>query len=336
MHPVEQRTERKARVAICIATYQRRELLRRLLAGISRLSFERMPAPEILVVVVDNDVHRSAADICDSVVLPWRAKYVLEPCRGIAQARNRAIREAEDSDFLAFIDDDEVPAPLWLDELLSTQARFEADIVCGPVLPRFAPGVPEWAKAGSFFSKHIHSTGYAMETCCTGNVLISRKVISAVPAFDERFGLTGGEDTHFFLRARRAGFQIICASGAIVYEDVPASRANLHWLLRRAYQTGNCWVLCESSLDRTLPTRIARIAKACGRILQGAISLCVSPVFGTAAFVQALAKLFLGAGMIAALAGRNFQAYRSRGMDAPKESKGRAHSWVEDSPVKEA
>ena len=269
-------------------------------------------------MVVDNDSARSAADICDAVSLPWPAKYVVEPRRGIAQARNRAIREAENFDFLVFIDDDEVPAPRWLDELLWTQSCFEADVVCGPVLPRFDAGTPDWLKTGRFFSRHTYTTGDTVENCGAGNVLISRTVMTAVSGFDERFALTGAEDTHFFLRVRQAGFNIICSGGGVVYESVPASRASLRWILRRAYQSGNSWVLCESSLDRRISTRIARILKASGRILQGALSACFSPVFGKAALVQALSNLFLGVGMMAALAGRNFQAYQSAGTDSPK------------------
>jgi hypothetical protein len=63
MHPVERPNQKKARVGICITTFKRRDLLRQLLAGLSRLSFDRMPTPDILVVVVDNDPRRSAADI---------------------------------------------------------------------------------------------------------------------------------------------------------------------------------------------------------------------------------------------------------------------------------
>lgn len=318
MLSVEHGIRHRARVGICIATFRRRDLLRQLLEGVSQLTFERMPMPDILLVVVDNDADRSAADICNNVALPWPVKYVVEPHRGIAQARNRAIREAENPDFLVFIDDDEVPAPLWLDELLWTRSCFDGDVVCGPVLPRFAAGVPEWVKAGEFFSKQIYSSGHPLKICCTGNVLISRKVITAVRAFDERFALTGAEDTHFFLRVRQLGFKIICSAGGVVYEAVPASRASLRWLIRRAYQSGNSWVLCESFLDRRISTRIVRIAKACGRILQGALSACLSPVFGKAALAQALSNLFLGVGMIAALAGRNFQAYQSAGTDPAK------------------
>jgi len=315
MHVVERYNQQKSRVAICVTTFKRGELLRQLLLGIARLTFDRMPAPDILVVVVDNDEFRSAAEICDSVFLPWPAKYVVEPRRGIAQARNRAICESENPDFVVFIDDDEVPTSRWLDELLWTRACFDCDVVCGSVLPRYIGEAPEWVKTGRFFSKHVYMTGQLLEMCGSGNVLISRKVTTAMGSFDERFALTGGEDTHFFLRARRAGFEIVCSGGAIVYEAVPPSRANLRWLLRRAYQVGNSWVLCESSLDRRASTHIARAFKASGRILQGAVSACVSPVFGKAALAQALSNLFLGAGMIAALAGQSFQGYRISGAD---------------------
>jgi glycosyltransferase involved in cell wall biosynthesis len=318
MHAVEQHSQRKARVGICVTTFRRPALLRQLLLGLARLTFDRMPTPDILIVVVDNDISRSAADICDSASLPWRSKYVVETRRGIAQARNRAIQEAENPDFIVFIDDDEVPSPLWLDELLWTQACFEADVVCGPVLPRFSGEVPDWIKAGRFFSQHICTTGDPMEIGWTGNVLISRKVVTALRSFDERFGLTGGEDTHFFLRARRAGFAIVSSGGGVVYESVPESRGSLRWLLRRAYQNGNSWVHCESSLDGRTSTRIVRALKASARIVQGATSACLSPVFGKAALAHALSTLFLGVGMIAALAGRSFQAYQAAGTEAPR------------------
>jgi succinoglycan biosynthesis protein ExoM len=318
MRAVEPHKQPNVFVAICITTFRRRELLRQLLEGISHLNFVKMPKPDILIVVVDNDVARGAADVCDSVALPWPAKYVVEPRRGIAQARNRAILEAEDPDFLAFLDDDEAPTPPWLDELLWTQACFDGDVVCGPVLPRFSSSVPEWVKAGRFFSKQVFATGQSLESCSTANVLISRRVIASVYAFDERFGLTGGEDTHFFLRVRKAGFNIICSGGAVVYETVPTSRASLKWLLRRAYQSGNSWVLCESTVDHRLTSRISRLVKASVRILQGVIAVCIAPIFGKAALAQALSNLFLGVGMIAALAGWSFEAYQSAAADPGK------------------
>ena len=64
------------------------------------------------------------------------ARYVHEPRPGISHARNRGVAEAK-GDFVAFIDDDELPAPNWLESLLLTQRTYRADVVLGPVRPVF-------------------------------------------------------------------------------------------------------------------------------------------------------------------------------------------------------
>ena len=317
MNSREMLPQTPARIAVCITTYKRRDLLRQLLVGVSAQRFHKIRIPEIVVVVVDNDASKSAEEICHEARLPWPLKYIVESRRGIAQARNRAIREAGAVDCVVFIDDDEFPTPAWLDELLWTRARFGADVVCGPVLPSFAPDVPDWVKIGGFFDRGVCDSGSAPDECRSGNVLICSNVFAGVKAFDERFGLTGGEDTEFFLRVRRAGYKIVSSAEARVHETVPTSRANLKAVLRRAYQSGNSWVLCESTLDRRISKRIVRTAKACGWILVGAASACVSPLFGMPTIARSLRNIWLGVGMLTALAGQRYQAYESAGTDSP-------------------
>ena len=41
------------------------------------------------------------------------------------------------------------------------------------------------------------------------------------PHFDIRFGILGGSDTHFFMRARRAGLAMLWCDEAVVTEEVP-------------------------------------------------------------------------------------------------------------------
>src|SRR5579883_1155797 len=107
------------RVAVCIATFRRPEGLRRLLSELQEQTFHGEP-PAVDVVVVDNDEARSAQAVCRDSPLA-RLHYVHEPRRGIPQARNRAIKTARElgCGLIAFIDDDELPANDWLDQLLS-------------------------------------------------------------------------------------------------------------------------------------------------------------------------------------------------------------------------
>ncbi|HEY7768427.1 glycosyltransferase, partial [Longimicrobium sp.] len=127
------------KVAVCAVTYLRPRGLARLLEGLAALRFGGGRGPELEIVVVDNDPARSAEAVCDewSDRLPWPLRYRHEERRGVSHARNAAVAAAREAgaEMMAFIDDDEVPQPGWLDELLRVQAQHDADVVAGPVLP---------------------------------------------------------------------------------------------------------------------------------------------------------------------------------------------------------
>jgi GT2 family glycosyltransferase len=53
-------------------------------------------------------------------------------------AVSAGIHAAASADSVAFVDDEEVPDPRWLQELLIVQSRYGANVVCGPVLPVFS------------------------------------------------------------------------------------------------------------------------------------------------------------------------------------------------------
>jgi len=300
------------RVAICIATFKRPELLRSLLNGISQLTFRKVICPDMEIIVVDNDESQGAEEVCRAVAVPWPVRYAVEPDRGITRVRNCAIAEAGSVDFIAFIDDDEVPSAKWLDELLWAQAEFNADVVSGPVQPQYAAGVAHWVKRGGFFEGRVADTGTERETCATNNVLIGAHVFRAVTGFDDAFALSGAEDTDFFLRVRKAGHKIIWSQEAVVFEAVPVERATVAWILRREYQTGNGWVFCETNVDRSLRSRMRRLFKACGHIAIGsATAIGSSLLLDKAALVRSLQRASLGTGMLTALAGHRFLAYRN-------------------------
>ena len=314
-----------SRVAICVATYRRAELLRDLLTSLAQLSFEKVCTPHIEVIVVDNDVSRSAKPVCDIRGFPWTIRYICEPNRGIARARNRAIVESAGAEFLAFIDDDETPGTRWLDELLCTQSHFQADVVSGPLLPAYVGNVPQWIRNGGFFRRPIFRTGDIVKLCSAGNVLIRSAVLASVPGFDEQFNLTGGEDSHFFLRIRECGFRMVFSSDAVVYEPITEKRANVSWLLRRGFQSGNCWALCERDLKPQ--SSATRGFKGIAHMCRGLLRVPASLWFGRAAVVRDLQELCAGAGMLAGVLGHRFQPYNEAGAGgAERANKREIHS----------
>ena len=231
---------------MCIITYKRPEGLKRLLEGLNKLAFNKCKAPELEVIVVDNDAAGSACKFCEETRLGsnWSLKYFIEPRRGIPYARNKAVACAREghADFVAFIDDDEVPDLSWLDALLYVQRLYQADVVAGPVLPHFTVPVAPWVTQGKFFHRRRMPTGTPVEWAGTGNVLVRSEVFEKMgEIFDERLALSGGEDERFFRRVHYAGYKLMWADEALVYEWVPKSRTSVRWLLRRAYRSGNVY-----------------------------------------------------------------------------------------------
>jgi glycosyltransferase involved in cell wall biosynthesis len=300
------------RVAVCICTFRRQKLLRETLRGIARLAFRKVSVSRLEIIVVDTpDESGSAQEICETACLPWPIKYVVEPRRGLTYARNRAIAEAGAVDFVAFIDDDEVPSAQWLDEHLWAQSEFAADVVSGPALPKYAPEVADWVKDGGFFDRQVVATGTLRRACPTNNVLVGTHVFERVPKFDDAFALSGAEDTDFFLRVSKAGYRIVWSQEAAVFESVSAKRGTVAWILRREYQTGNGWIFAETALDFRLRSWIFRFSKACGHVLIGsANAIWQSVLLDRVAVVRYLRRVSLGIGMLAALAGHRFLAYQ--------------------------
>lgn len=307
---------RGVRVAICVATWRRPEWLGELLESVGRLRFDRRQADPV-VIVVDNDVGGSAAPVVAQAraAIPWEIHYTLEPRRGISYARNRAVALAREqgADFVAFVDDDELVEADWLDALLDVQARYGADVVTGSVLPRYTPGVPGWAVRGRFFERPRHATGTVVDFAATNNTLVAMRVFDRHEApFDPRFGLTGGGDTHFFMRARLAGARIVFANEAVVEDRVPPERACARWILQRAYREGNAIVWCERDLQSGRRWAVPRLVKSVGRIVQGVVLLAPSGFAGRAGIVRSCARIMRGAGALSATLGVRYHEYRRR------------------------
>ena len=302
------------RVAVCVVTYQRPSQLAGLLRSLGMLMFPKSSRPDVEVIVVDNDPAGSARAVCETVgrEIGWPVRYVREMRPGIAPARNQAVLAAgSHADFIAFIDDDEAAEPLWLDELLSVQAAHDADVVGGPVLPRFAPEAPAWVTGSGLFERRRRPTGAPIMHTGAGNVLVRARLFRELRRmFDERLALTGGEDTHFFLDAALRGHKLVWADQAVAYEFVPATRATARWILGRAYRVGTTWSFCERDLNPSAWTLSLRLAKGVGRIAHGLLLLPTSLLSGRSALLRAVGRICMGAGNVAGAVGVRYEEYR--------------------------
>ena len=299
----------QVQVGICIITLQRPEGLRALLTGLANLTFAKVAAPDIRIAVVDNDAQGSARSVVEAAPSELNIVYQIEPRKGIPIARNRTVNILKDQvDFCVFIDDDEVPPSEWLDELLMVQARYDAAVVAGPVRTTFTETPQAWLLEGDFFAPANYATGDKLEHCATNNTLVRAELFNDYQ-FDERFALTGGEDTQLFMRIKAAGHDLIWAADAYVTETMPSSRANMRWLLKRSYREGNSYALAEFSLDASPKKKLERFLKGFTRLTQGALGAMVS-FWKKPQFVQHVRRAYLGAGMISGTLGSRYEEYK--------------------------
>jgi glycosyltransferase involved in cell wall biosynthesis len=226
-------------ISVCVCTYKRPLLLRRLLHEITKQ--ETGGLFTFGVVVADNDVEQSAKATVEEFAAASgvRAKYCSEPRQSIALARNKAVENA-DGDLIAFIDDDEFPAARWLLGLYEALRDYKADGVLGPVRRHFDEQPPEWIVKSSFYERPEHATGYVMgwREGRSGNLLFKKEMLAGeVQPFNPEFRT--GEDQDFLRRMMmEKGRRFVWCNEAVVYEVVPPVRWKRSFLLKRALLRG--------------------------------------------------------------------------------------------------
>lgn len=194
------------------------------------------------LVVVDNDVQPSAQATVEALAAeaPFPVIYVHEPEPGVANARNAAMARAAGA-FIAFLDDDEEAPEGWLAALLAAQARFEADVVFGPVRGRAPPdikrhrGYLEW-----FFSRVGPDQAQLLDHYygCGDSLLKRASLPDPVTPFSAIRNHIGGEDDLLFGTMKDRGARFAWAPDAWVWEDPVPARLTLDYTIPRAFAYG--------------------------------------------------------------------------------------------------
>lgn len=315
-------------LAVCACTYKRPEGLRALLAGIAALTFHDTTArlgtrPRLTVVIADNEGSEQVRAICADFGNrgTWPLTYVRETRRGISFVRNACLEHLPpECAFFAFIDDDEVPAPDWLDQLLRAQAATGADVVAGRVVPVFAEGAPGWIREGGFFGspRRLYDLDVPeradlqeLRYAATNNVLVRAPVHVR---FDPAFALSGGEDTAFFLGLRESGARIVHARHAVVFDHVPAAKATFRYMFKERFRMANSDIFAHAAVSGSRPrNRLAEVSDGVGHLGLAArrwAKTLMSSKRSRDRFAVGAFHAAYGLGIIAAAFGFRYQHYK--------------------------
>jgi len=303
-------------VTVVVPSYQRPAELARALPAIVEQARDLADDPDITasVLVVDNDAAGSAEgavrELNSSLV-----RYVIEPSPGIAAARTRGLAGTAGADVLVFIYDDESPRAGWLRALVDTWRDTGAAAVMGRVVSEYLEPPDAWVEAGRFFQRPSRVTGTEIPVAAAGNLLLDLAQLRGLGLrFDDRFGLSGGEDTLFSRQLVARGGRIAWCEESVATDYVPASRATRGWVLGRARRSGNTATRIDLYLAGTASARLlVRVTSAVGgvaRMCAGGLRF-VAGLLGRSRWHQArgLRTANRGIGMVAASFGTSYEEY---------------------------
>jgi len=216
-------------------------MLKQLVFSIFECNVDKSLIKDVHIVIVDNDIDKTAEittnEIKEKFNANFRIIYHNYPIKGLSNVRNELLKKAFELDpkFIIFIDDDQYVASVWLNELVKTIVYNNGDMVIGPVISVFNTNISK--NISCWFERPSHSADAQMDFIRTGNLAINAdSLLKFKVGFDNRFNITGGEDTYFGNQLLKKGAKIFYAANAIAYETVPENRANIKWLITRWYR----------------------------------------------------------------------------------------------------
>ena len=229
-------------ITVCICTFNRCDRLKTLVTDLRK---QISPIPFDILIINNNSTDQTE-DVLQKLTeeegIPLR--YVTESQQGISYARNRAISECLNNDFMLFMDDDELPSQGLISAATDALINENADCVGGRVEVCFGEIVrPRWLSDS--LMGFLAETDYGTQTLWisdtskplwTANIAYNMAIFRDNPTlrFDLRYnrkgeGVGGGEDVIMFEQLVDRKYRIRYRPDMIVKHYIDS------WKIKRSY-----------------------------------------------------------------------------------------------------
>lgn len=197
------------------------------------------------MVVVDNSDDLSACEGIANFDLASNVTLVESHPPGLSRARNRAVELCE-TRYIAFLDDDAIPSPPWLNTIVEAfRNQPEAVVVAGPIVPIWPAARPEWLPLRYEscltildYGPNDHWLGNN-EYAWGANISFDLKPLREAGGFNNGLGRVGarillsGEELQIQNALRARGHRFWYASRAEVAHQVSENRLRRNWFRSR-------------------------------------------------------------------------------------------------------
>jgi glucosyl-dolichyl phosphate glucuronosyltransferase len=299
-------------LTVCICTQDRPSYLRDCLDGLRGQSAAR---DRFAIVVVDSASRAEAAVGIAFLAVQHDARLIRLDQPGLSVARNAGAWAAR-TPFIAYIDDDAIPASDWIAAILDAIARpgRPPALIGGRILPKWEAQLPAWwpkSLRGVLSIIEYEGEGeYRTLALPSGlepygaNMVVHVLALLAAGGFVTEVGRGGDrmlsdEDVHLAWSLQNAGHSVRYDSRIVVHHQIQARRLEPDWLLTRLYWQGASTVLTRRLLRQPqmvwgeLPRRLmvaallaplSLVPRRCTRLLAARWRFAYSLGFVKAAF----------------------------------------------------
>lgn len=217
------------------------------------------------VLVVDNGISEATRRVVEGYSHKFDVRYMPEPKLGIAHARNAGWRGVR-SPLLAYLDDDCVACPQWLELILFSFHSVEPAPACvgGSVTPLWETPRPPWLS--DRLLKYLSMVTYEGEAkwleqpvLVTANLAFTKDILAYVGGFDIDLGHKGqhllcGEDTLALARVIATGKGCYYDARINVGHHVLPTRLTRRWFVKRAFLGGISKSIVDARIE-PVPTQ---------------------------------------------------------------------------------
>ncbi len=260
-HPSPLSAPAPVSLSVVLCTHARPDYLAVCLAA---LAAQQDGRAELLVV--DSASPPEAAARIAALAARFGARLLRTDRAGLSLARNLGLQAAAGG-WVAYLDDDAVPATDWQARLLARIARLPASIgvLGGRILPRWEAPLPAWWPAGLRGVLTIVEwegcaevgRGTPPDVAVYGaNMAFAAQPLRDVGGFPEALGRIGnrllsGEEEEVVARLQARGLGALYDGGITVGHSIQQDRLRPGWLLNRLLWQGATDALRQRSLRRT-------------------------------------------------------------------------------------